>query len=276
MAGALLLGQVAGQVLAGQAVAIDGVAASPAASSSAETPTATHSSVWIWPIYSPGGRPPTVVRPFQPPLRRWDPGHRGIDLVGADEGALDAGAAITPSTGSSPESNFNPESNPSPAVNPGQDAQPSPGQNPRPAPTPIPASASASTSTPAPSQSSPTSPSSPPTQAQTTPAPTPIPTPIHASNAGTVTYAGTLFNRGVVSITHGLLRTTYTPVTPLVHTGDQVASGQVIGLLQPGHCPSRPCLHWGLLVGHGRHVRYYDPSILLGPGRVRLEPVRSR
>ncbi|HEV2635485.1 MAG TPA: M23 family metallopeptidase [Actinocrinis sp.] len=99
---------------------------------------------------------------------------------------------------------------------------------------------------------------------------------VHAAGSGTVVFAGTLFGRGVVSIGHGALRTTYEPVTPLVRTGEQVVPGQPIGTLQPGHCAARPCLHWGLLTGRGRLIRYYDPSILLGPGRVRLEPVRSR
>jgi len=106
---------------------------------------------------------------------------------------------------------------------------------------------------------------------------------VRAAAAGRVTFAGTLFGRGVITISHGpdptgsgALRTSYEPVTPVVKVGDQVTRGQVIGELQPGHCADRPCLHWGLLTGGGRRIRYYDPSILVGLGQVRLEPVRSR
>jgi murein DD-endopeptidase MepM/ murein hydrolase activator NlpD len=32
---------------------------------------------WVWPLAST----PSVVRPFEPPNRRWEPGHRGVDLL---------------------------------------------------------------------------------------------------------------------------------------------------------------------------------------------------
>jgi len=176
-AGALLFGQLASQVLGG-------------------------TSAWNWPLSGSGGGPPTVVRQFQPPIHRWDSGHRGLDLVDPTE------LADT--------------SDPDPDL-------------------------------------------------------------VRSAGPGQVTFAGTLFGQGVITVTHsfdsgspGALRTSYEPVTPIVKPGDQVARGQVIGLLQPGHCADRPCLHWGLLTGHGRRIRYYDPMILLDLGQVRLEPVRSR
>lgn len=98
--------------------------------------------------------------------------------------------------------------------------------------------------------------------------------PVLAAGRGTVTFAGTLFGQGVVVVSHGALRTSYEPVTPSVHAGDVVSAGTPIGTVGAGHCPSAPCLHWGLLTGHGHGVRYYDPLLLLGLGHLRLEPVR--
>jgi murein DD-endopeptidase MepM/ murein hydrolase activator NlpD len=90
-----------------------------------------------------------------------------------------------------------------------------------------------------------------------------------------VAFAGTLFGKGVVVIAHGSLRTSYEPVKPTVHVGDHVVGGTPIGTLAAGHCPDRPCLHWGLLTGHGHGVRYYDPLLLLGLVQLRLEPVHE-
>jgi murein DD-endopeptidase MepM/ murein hydrolase activator NlpD len=39
--------------------------------------------------------PPAILRPFEPPRHRWDPGHRGVDLVGyAGEQVLAAGSGV--------------------------------------------------------------------------------------------------------------------------------------------------------------------------------------
>jgi murein DD-endopeptidase MepM/ murein hydrolase activator NlpD len=96
--------------------------------------------------------------------------------------------------------------------------------------------------------------------------------PIRAAGAGTVTYAGALAGRGVVTVTHANgLRTTYEPLTPSVSVGDHVTPGQPIGALVPGHpgCPAAACLHWGLRDGD----TYLDPLALLGRGPVRLLPL---
>lgn len=38
---------------------------------------------WTWPLMPPpGARRPVVVHPFQPPAKRWQTGHRGVDLLG--------------------------------------------------------------------------------------------------------------------------------------------------------------------------------------------------
>src|SRR3954468_3215546 len=46
-------------------------------------------------------------------------------------------------------------------------------------------------------------------------------TPVPAAGAGVVGYAGLLAGRGVVTVVHGSLRTTYEPVAALVRTGQR-------------------------------------------------------
>ncbi|GAA2756814.1 hypothetical protein GCM10009872_21740 [Actinopolymorpha rutila] len=86
-----------------------------------------------------------------------------------------------------------------------------------------------------------------------------------------VTYAGLLAGRGVVTVRHGDLRTTYQPVTPKIPVGAHVDAGDELGLLRTagGHCAPRTCLHWGLLRGDD----YLDPLSLLGTGPPRLLPL---
>ncbi|MDG3010994.1 M23 family metallopeptidase [Rhodococcus sp. D2-41] len=95
---------------------------------------------------------------------------------------------------------------------------------------------------------------------------------VRAAGTGTVTFAGSVAGRGVVSIDHpGGLRTTYEPVEPSVHAGDTVRRASPIGTLATGHpgCPRPACLHWGLRRGGD----YLDPLSLLGAVHVRLKPL---
>ena len=96
---------------------------------------------------------------------------------------------------------------------------------------------------------------------------------VHAAGSGIVTYAGRLAGRGVVTVQHGTLRTTYEPVTATVSVGEFVFAGEPIGHLSPGlsHCSRSGqvrCLHWGLRRGFS----YLNPLMLVG-GHVRLLPV---
>ncbi|MCF3131647.1 M23 family metallopeptidase [Streptomyces olivochromogenes] len=102
-------------------------------------------------------------------------------------------------------------------------------------------------------------------------------TPVRAVAAGRVSFAGRVAGRGVVSVELGGtdLRTTYEPVTPSVHKGDEVAAGETLGTLDPtgSHCTTI-CLHWGLRRGK----TYLNPLSLLPPwllngGPSRLLPV---
>ncbi|MGW4476296.1 peptidoglycan DD-metalloendopeptidase family protein [Nonomuraea sp. NPDC004354] len=93
---------------------------------------------------------------------------------------------------------------------------------------------------------------------------------VRAAGPGTVTYAGPLAGRGVVSIQHpGGLRTTYLPVRASVRRGQTVSTGDELGVIEPTswHCITT-CLHWGLR----REFRYLDPLLLLGLGPIRLLP----
>ncbi|MGN9777863.1 murein hydrolase activator EnvC family protein [Micromonospora sp. H33] len=97
-------------------------------------------------------------------------------------------------------------------------------------------------------------------------------TPVRAAGAGTVTFAGRVAGRPVITVTHADgLRTTYEPVRPTVEVGAPVSAGGPIGHLLAGHpgCPAASCLHWGLRQGE----MYLDPLALVGRGPVRLLPL---
>lgn len=82
--------------------------------------------------------------------------------------------------------------------------------------------------------------------------------PVRAVAEGTVSFAGQVGGQPVVVVTHGALRTTYTPVRAEVAVGARVSAGDRIGRLEGSHCPDQPCLHLGLLAGED----YLDPSVL--------------
>ena len=98
---------------------------------------------------------------------------------------------------------------------------------------------------------------------------------VFAAGSGVVVYAGQLANKGVVVISHGLVRTTYEPLTALVQVGDEVVTGQLIGTVAVGesHCANSDtvwCLHWGAI----RNGKYLNPLLLVYP-RVRLLPLKN-
>jgi murein DD-endopeptidase MepM/ murein hydrolase activator NlpD len=93
---------------------------------------------------------------------------------------------------------------------------------------------------------------------------------VYAAGPGRVGYARDLAGRGVVTVIHGRLRTTYLPVRATVRPGRVVKAGTRIGVVEGvlGHCGQVACLHWGLR--HG--LSYLDPLILVGRAPVRLLP----
>lgn len=86
---------------------------------------------------------------------------------------------------------------------------------------------------------------------------------------GVVTVAGTVVDRGVVTIRHpDGLRSSLEPVTATVEVGDVVAAGEAVGVLTTR--PAHPGLHWGVRDGE----TYLDPlSLLPSAGPVVLLPV---
>ncbi|MBM7229904.1 murein hydrolase activator EnvC family protein [Dietzia cinnamea] len=169
----------------------------PASGPSASVPSASVTSagaVSVGPrpaMVGPVPGPLSVVTPFDPPARRWLPGHRGVDLAAEPY---------------------------SPVLSPAD---------------------------------------------------------------GTVSFAGAVAGRPVVSIDHGGgLRTTYEPVAAEVRAGDVVAAGARIGRLLAGHpgCPVVACLHWGARVASGGPSGddddYVDPLALLAATHrpIRLKP----
>ncbi|MHA7210655.1 M23 family metallopeptidase [Arthrobacter sp. MDT1-65] len=78
---------------------------------------------------------------------------------------------------------------------------------------------------------------------------------------GVVSFAGTVVDRGVLSIDHGEGRiSSFEPVTTQLVRGQRVGRGEVVATLEargdgpPGHCPAT-CLHWGVRVDG----EYVDP-----------------
>lgn len=93
-------------------------------------------------------------------------------------------------------------------------------------------------------------------------------TAVRAPAEGVIVFAGRVVDRGVVSIDHEGIRTTYEPVDAAVTTGASVAAGDVIGSIGVGgHCSQR-CLHWGALLG----TDYVDPLALIGAYSPVLKP----
>ncbi|WP_445154839.1 M23 family metallopeptidase [Arthrobacter sp. Hor0625] len=102
--------------------------------------------------------------------------------------------------------------------------------------------------------------------------------PVTAPAAGTVSFAGFVVDRPVITIDHGNgLRSSFEPVASTLRSGAAVARGAELGRVLLGHCGTAPCLHWGV-----RRDRDYlnplgflidlRPSVLLpplrpGPGR---------
>ena len=86
--------------------------------------------------------------------------------------------------------------------------------------------------------------------------------PILSPEDGVVSFAGTVVDRGVLSIDHGGGRvSSFEPVSTDLRKGQQVEEGDVVAALAgtaaasgPWHCAS-PCVHWGVRVDG----EYVDP-----------------
>jgi len=93
---------------------------------------------------------------------------------------------------------------------------------------------------------------------------------ITAPAMGVVVFSGRVVDRDVVSIDHGVVRTTYEPATALVPVGHLVVAGETFAEIGAGgHCGGR-CVHWGAKVGE----RYIDPLLLVSGYRPVLKTPR--
>ncbi len=96
---------------------------------------------------------------------------------------------------------------------------------------------------------------------------------VFAPAAGTVSFAGVVVDRPVVSIRHanGFV-SSVEPVVATVAVGDGVRAGDPVGAVAPtrGHCAPATCVHWGLRL-NGVYVNPLD--YLEGFGPVRLLPL---
>ncbi|QCR20683.1 peptidoglycan DD-metalloendopeptidase family protein [Agrococcus sp. SGAir0287] len=98
-------------------------------------------------------------------------------------------------------------------------------------------------------------------------------TTVAAATAGTVTFAGTVVDRPVVTIrmedAPWEVLVTVEPVAPSVVAGDVVAAGDPIGVLVGGHRPCGACIHLGVRIDGA----YANPMGLLGAERAVLLPL---
>ena len=95
---------------------------------------------------------------------------------------------------------------------------------------------------------------------------------LRAPADGVVRYAGVVVDRGVLSIDQGGgVISSYEPVTTELVAGDVVHHGEVIGVIQPGHC-ARLCVHLGVRLNGS----YVSPlNYLGGVPRAVLLPTRE-
>lgn len=86
--------------------------------------------------------------------------------------------------------------------------------------------------------------------------------PVLAPADGVVVFAGTVVDRGVLTLQHASgLRTSYEPIGSPLPVGTSVVRGGQAAVVGSGrdHCPAATCLHWGLRRGE----TYLDPLLLV-------------
>lgn len=94
---------------------------------------------------------------------------------------------------------------------------------------------------------------------------------VTAPRGGTVSFAGDVAGRGVVTVVHSDgLRSSVEPVAAEVEVGAVVDAGDRLGTLTAttSHCAPSACLHWGVRDAHD----YVDPLLLLRDGPTVLLP----
>jgi len=99
-------------------------------------------------------------------------------------------------------------------------------------------------------------------------------TPVQSIGPGEVVFVGRVAGKPVVSINHPDLglRSTYEPVDAVVHLGEEVTTGTLIGFTADvgGHC-AMTCVHLGLKANDSK--QYQDPQRLFGSDFAVLRPL---
>ncbi|MGT2426608.1 murein hydrolase activator EnvC family protein [Amnibacterium kyonggiense] len=91
--------------------------------------------------------------------------------------------------------------------------------------------------------------------------------PVRAVDDGIVAFAGRVVDRGVVAIDHDGVRSSVEPVEPVVHVGDAVERGEVIGHVGIGGSHEPGVLHLGARIRSGDGWAYVSPLLWLGGAR---------
>lgn len=102
--------------------------------------------------------------------------------------------------------------------------------------------------------------------------PSTVGAPVVSPASGTVSFAGMVAGRPVITIDHGGgWRTSVEPVAAVLRAGALVRAGAVVGRVDaaPGHCAPRTCVHLGVRRGE----EYVDPYALLQARPVVLLPM---
>ena len=92
---------------------------------------------------------------------------------------------------------------------------------------------------------------------------------IVAPASGTITFAGKVGGKSVVSLRHGSTVSSFEPAVTTLFAGDGVLQGRAIAVVDVGsdHCDGR-CLHWGVRRGRNQYV---DPAALTVARRIGLK-----
>ena len=94
---------------------------------------------------------------------------------------------------------------------------------------------------------------------------------ILSPQAGTVSFAGKVAGKDVVSVRHrGGVTSTFEPAVTELSVGDTISRRQPVGIVEGSsdHCEDR-CLHWGLKRGT---ADYLDPQQYAGSRKIVLKP----
>lgn len=94
---------------------------------------------------------------------------------------------------------------------------------------------------------------------------------ILSPQAGTVSFAGKVAGKDVVSVRHrGGVTSTFEPAVTELSVGDTISRRQPVGIVEGNsdHCEDR-CLHWGLKRGT---ADYLDPQQYAGSRKIVLKP----